>query len=250
MRIALRKNKSILVCLLAFTMCSMSNAQGFIDLESGIIFTGFNTVRAPGKSGTSISLKDDLPVKPTPFFRLRVGINFNERHHVSALYAPLTAVAKGSLNTPVTYRNNTFAANTELEARYTFNSYRLTYNYSFIQKPKLNLGMGLSAKIRDAGTFISGGGITEGNTNIGFVPLINLQLNWMPTEHFGLRVFADGLVAAQGRAEDVLVTGIYKVNDKLNLNVGYHFFEGGSDGASAYNFVLLHYAVAGVTYAF
>lgn len=242
--------KFILVCLLAFAWSSNSNAQVFIDLESGIIFTGLNTVRAPGKGGTNISLKDDLPVPPSPFYRLRAGIIVNEKHHISALFAPLAAVSTGTLNTPVTYRNTTFAANTELEARYTFNSYRLTYNYSFLQKPNFKLGMGLSAKIRDAGTTISGGGKTEGSTNIGFVPLINVQMRWMPTEHFGLRVFADGLVAARGRAEDVLVTGIYKVNDQLDLNLGYRLFEGGSDGASAYNFLLLHYAVAGVTYAF
>ena len=52
--------------------------------------------------------------------------------------------------TMLTLSGTLFPANTALEAKYKFNSYRLTYRYDIVKKPKIDFGLGFTAKIRDA----------------------------------------------------------------------------------------------------
>jgi hypothetical protein len=69
-------------------------------------------------------------------------------------------------------------------------------------------------------------------------------------EKFGLLLEGDALGAPQGRAEDVLLAGTYSLSDHILLRIGYRILEGGADNDEVYNFALIHYASAGITYTF
>ena len=58
---------SISVLFLTFSLSTSLKAQARIDLESGLVFIGYNDVRIPGDDGTLFSLKEDL-VSKTTFF--------------------------------------------------------------------------------------------------------------------------------------------------------------------------------------
>lgn len=248
------KNKFLLsVTLFAVSMLSLTsfvNAQAFIDLESGVVFTGSNNVRISGDAGTLFSLKTDLNAKPKVFIRLRVGYTIKSRHTISVLYAPLTVKSDGLVTFPIDFNGETFPANTQLDASYTFNSYRITYRYDFVKKPKFEFGLGLTAKIRDAEIALNSQGLAASKTNVGFVPIINFRLNWKINEKIGLLLEGDALAAPQGRAEDVLIAGTYKFSDRLQFRFGYRILEGGADNDEVYNFSLFHYASVGVSYTF
>jgi len=219
-----------------------------MDLETGAVFAGYNDVRIPGDEGTFFSLKDDLIPKTEFFYRLRLNYTIKSRHTFSLLYAPLETTSEGSVPDDIFFEGVVFPANTELTGTYKFNSYRLTYRYDIVQKPRFEFGLGLTAKIRDAEIALSSPGLTSEKTNVGFVPIINFRLLWKIDEKVGLLLDGDALAAPQGRAEDVQIAATYQISDKLSIRAGYRILEGGADNDEVYNFTLFHYASVGISY--
>ncbi len=244
----MRNSMNQFVLFVCITIFSFLRAQPALDMESGLVFTGYNNVRIPGDTGTNFSLKEDLKPKPTLFLRLRVNFMLKERHFFSLLYAPLQVQSRGQLNQEVIFRGTAFPAQTELVGDYKFNSYRFTYRYDVVHRPRFQFGIGLTAKIRDARIALSSATLFNEKVNVGFVPIVNFRLFWQMNDTWGLLLDGDALAAPQGRAEDIHIALTHNVSKQLNFRVGYRILEGGSDGRSVYNFSLFHYAAFGATY--
>jgi hypothetical protein len=234
-------------CFLFTLSSSFTSLKGqfSMDFETGVVSTGYNDVRIPGDQGTLFSLKDDLNSKTELFFRLRASFTIKSRHTLSLLYAPLETESKGNVPYDIFFEGVTFPANTELNGTYKFNSYRLTYRYEIVLKPKFEFGLGFTAKIRDASIALASSGLESEKVNVGFVPIINFRLLWKPYEKFGMLLEGDALAAPQGRAEDVLIAATYRLSDRIGLKAGYRILEGGADNDEVYNFALFNYASIG-----
>jgi hypothetical protein len=213
------------------------------SLEGGVVAASRNDVRIPGSGGTPLSLSDELSSPAAPEFRVRAGVRLNERHLITALYAPLRLEARGSVGRELAFAGQTFAAGTPLYAVYRFDSYRLTYRYSFVRDESWEFAAGFTGKIRDAEVSLYGDG-SASKTNTGFVPLLNLHAEWRPGgARWGLLLDADALAAPQGRAEDVLLAATWAVRPEVVLRLGYRMLEGGADNDEVFSFAWLHYAV-------
>lgn len=162
------------------------------------------------------------------------------------LYAPLSIKADGTFDKNVLFAGSNFPANTPVEATYRFNSYRFTYRYDFIDSEKFELGLGFTAKIRDAEISLKSDQQTGKKTNVGFVPILNFRLHWLMSERLGVLLDGDALAAKQGRAEDVLLALTWKLSDAFTVKAGYRILEGGADNDEVYNFTLLNYGVLGL----
>jgi len=243
------KNVLPLLFGIAFLLLHGGAAQSeiLLDVESGRVSSGYNDVSIPGDTGNRFSLTDDLSTKADLFFRGRVGYTFGQRHTISALYAPLTLNATGSVGQAIDFESERFPAGTDLKATYTFNSCRLTYRYSLHSTSRLSIGVGFTAKIRDAVVRVEGNGRAAEKSNVGFVPLANFHLSWFLSPRFELLLEGDALAAPQGRAEDVQVAGRFQLNDDVRLRAGYRIVEGGADNDTVYNFTLVNYLLAGLT---
>jgi hypothetical protein len=233
------------VFIVSFNVLSL-NGQASFDLETGAVGTGYNNVRIPGDQGTLFSLKNDLISKTELFFRIRVNYTIKSRHTLSLLYAPLETISNGKVPNDIFFEGVTFPVNTDLAGTYKFNSYRLTYRYEIVLKPKFEFGLGFTAKIRDAKISLAAAGLESEKTNVGFVPIINFRMLWKLDEKFGILFEGDALAAPQGRAEDVLITATYRLSERLGLKAGYRILEGGADNAEVYNFALFNYASVGL----
>lgn len=220
------------------------------EVEAGVVFATRNDARIPGNGGSDLSLVDDLETAPAPAFRLRVGYRLGQRHVITALYAPLQVNARGTLDRDISFMGASYPAGTPLLAVYRFNSYRLTYRYSFIWRENLEVAAGFTGKIRDAETSLYGVDARR-KTNIGFVPLLNVHVAWRPRGGaFGVLFDADALAAPQGRAEDVLIAATWRARDNLELRIGYRTVEGGADNDQVYSFAWFHYVVVGMAIGF
>jgi hypothetical protein len=240
----------ISIIILTVSIAISGKAQVNFDLESGLVFTGYNDVRISGDEGTFFSLKDDLTAKAKVFYRFRAGYTIKSRHTISVLYAPLETKSEGTVANDILFEGVVFPTNTMLNGTYKFNSYRLTYRYDIVNKPRIIFGLGFTAKIRDAKISLNSPGLTSEKTNVGFVPILNFRLLWKTTDRFGLLLDGDALDAPQGRVEDVLIAATYKLSDNLNIRAGYRILEGGADNDEVYNFALFHYTSVGVSYTF
>ena len=232
--------------ILVFILVSSAFSQFQVDVEGGGVFLGYNDVRVPNATGTQFSLTDDLTVDAKLYYRVRLSLGLGKRHTLSILYAPLTIKGKGQIGEDVFFEDQTFAANMPLEGLYKFNSYRFTYRYELIRKPRVALGIGLTAKIRDAEVRLTGGGLESSSTDFGFVPLFHIRFLWRFTRSLGFLVEGDAAAAKQGRAEDMLAALLIPVSKKWTLKAGYRILEGGADVDQVYNFALLNYVVVGV----
>ena len=223
--------KIIIQIKMLFALCivaSNANAQALIDIEAGLISTGYNNVRIRGDQGTYFSLKDDLISnkddlisKSEFFYRLRLNYTIKSRHTISLLYAPLETRYEGRIPNNINFEGVLFPANTDLIGTYKFNSYRITYRYDIVLNPKVEFGLGFTAKIRDAKIALSSPELVSEKSNLGFVPIINFRLLWNIEDRLGILIEGDALAAPQGRAEDVQFAFTYKLSDNFRMRTGY-----------------------------
>lgn len=240
----------ISVLLLLFPVSALGD--WFLDTEGGYLWPGYIDVRIPNETGTLFSLTDDLPAESKCVYRLRMVYQFHPKHSVTILFAPLSLNARGSIDKDISFNEDYFPANTDLRAFYKFNSYRLTYRFGFINSKKWKMGLGLTAKIRDAEVRLEDGEERSSKTDVGFVPLLNFRVEWMFSGKMSFLLEGDALASpgGQGRAEDVLLALFYRLSDRVTLKFGYRILEGGADVESVYNFTLLNYLIAGVVFRF
>jgi len=227
-----------------------SFGQWFADLESGLAVPGYNDIQIPQGTGTLFSLSEDLDAGAGYYARVRIGYQWKGRHTVSVFAAPLTLKAAGSVDREILFNGDVFAPGVALAGRYRFNSYRLTYRFDFVRKGSWRVGVGLTAKIRDAAIALEGDGTSSEKTNVGIVPLINFRVLWQFRPAWGLLLEGDAAAAKQGRAEDVQIALQYRLSDRLTLRAGYRILEGGADVEEVYNFALIHFFGAGLRYEF
>ena len=111
-------------------------------------------------------------------------------------------------------------------------------------------GIGMSAKIRDAGVALKNKEFFIKNFNIGFAPLFNFITNWDISQKIGVDFFGEGIAASKGRAIDLSSSGRYSFTKNLQGNIVYRLLEGGANGTNRYNFIQLHFIFAGLNYSF
>jgi hypothetical protein len=242
----------LLLALLPFLLPLGANAgrRWCFEVETGAAFNGQNDIAIPGDTGTRFSLTESFDVKPTVFYRLRLTYALGGRHQISALLAPLRFRASGPASLPIHFFGADFAAGAPIDATYRFNSYRLTYRYGLVDSEKWKVGIGFTAKIRDAAIRLESGSARPQKTNIGFVPLLHFRVEHVLSTRAALLLEGDALAAPQGRAEDVLLAFLYKISGALTLKAGYRVVEGGADNKAVYNFALIHYASVGLLFNF
>jgi hypothetical protein len=246
-----RNSKYLAMAAMVFAAMGLHAQEGFLEIEGGAAFTGYNDVRIPSETGDMVSLATDTIPDPAFAFRARGGFTFGGRHTVMALVAPLTVRGSGTLDREVTYNGTTFAAGTEIESIYRFDSYRLTYRYTFVDSESLYFAAGITAKLRSADIALMSATGYAHRSDLGAVPLVNMRAEWKFARPLSLVIDADALVTPFGRAEDVLAALQYQASDTVSYRLGYRVLEGGSDGGgSVYTFALFHYAVAGMTVRF
>ena len=227
---------SICFLILTFSLNQSVIAQALVDVETGSVMTGYNDIRIPGDLGTLFSLKDDLKSKTKIFYRLRASYTLQSRHTISLLYAPLEIKSAGRVTYKISFNGVLFDADTDLNSIYKFHSYRLTYRYHLISQTKIILGLGFTAKIRDANVHLYSTKQTTESTSIGFVPIINFNFNWNINEAWDLHLNGDALVTPQGRAGDIQLAITYQCSDPINIRMGYRILEEGTDTATALSY--------------
>lgn len=241
---------SVLIFQSILVLALPAAAQWSFDAEGGITWSGYNDVRIPGDAGTLFSLSRDLDAASRAYGRLRLNWQFHPRHTLSVLYAPLRFASTGAIDRDVVFVDRVFPAGQAVRGTYVFNSYRLTWRYSLVRKPRFEWGLGLTVKVRDALIRLEDADTRAEKTDLGVVPLINFRLLWRLGGSWGLLLDGDALAAPQGRAEDLSLSVWADLSKKLRLRVGYRLLEGGAENDEVYTFALVNYAFAGLTLTF
>jgi len=236
--------------LLSFT--ASYSADWFFDFETGLVSSGYNNVRIPNAAGTLFSLSQDLDIQSKAFFRFRAGVILGKRHVVSLFAAPLTLRAEGKVDQEIFFFEELFPSQAPLDAAYTFNSYRATYRYDIVRSSKWKVGLGFTAKIRDAVIRVESPDKSSEKTNVGFVPLLHFRVEYFITPNIRALLEGDALASpgGQGRAEDILLGLLVKAGPGWDLKAGYRMVEGGADVDEVYNFAWINFFSVGTIFRF
>jgi hypothetical protein len=220
-----------------------------LELEGGPVWQSRNDVQIPNdETGTRFALDDLTGSGPFPSFRLYAETRLGRKHGLRLLVAPLSIEGTGELSTPVDFNGLRFEPGVATDASYRFDSYRLTYRYRLVEKPKWRVNIGLSAKLRVAEIQLAQEGVSTSYSNTGFVPLLYAAAAWKPSPRWALTLDVDGAAASQGRAFDVSLKLYRQVSDRWAVSLGYRTLEGGADVEDVYTFAWLHYATVSVVF--
>jgi hypothetical protein len=222
-----------------------------VELEAGATWQSYNDVEIPNDgTATRFSLSDLAGSGPWAGGRLYLTWNPGERHGIRLLLAPFSLTETGVPEDQVRFAGATFQGGIPTEARYTFNSYRLSYRYRLRDGDRTTAWVGLTAKVRDAVIALEQHGAegrVEGRKDdLGFVPLLHLAGEWRLAPEWRLALDADALAGGPGRAVDAALTVGYDLNDRWRIRGGYRTVEGGADVAEVYTFAWLHSGVLSV----
>ena len=247
--------KKSLIFILAFFCITPLWAQLSLTAESGLVFNTYNDVRvpnAPDNQGSLFSLTDDFtPELPGPFLRFEAAYLIKDKHTVELQAVPLAVNYNSFTGDSVAFAGTTFRGD-GITGRYEFNTYRASYRYRFVDRQQFKLDVGATVLIRDARIAVAQNGVEAEDTDLGFVPLLSVYMQYWPAPKFALILKGDAIAGSpQGRAEDVFVgalVGIYQ-ND-LWLKAGYRIVEGGANVDQVYNFALVQFFDVGLTYMF
>lgn len=236
------------LALLALTFPHIAHAQWTIDAETGVTFTGYNDVRIPNESGTLFSFKEDFSVVGSIVpIRLRVGYTWNDRNHLFGLIAPLFINYEGTAPRDISFQQTSFNQGEALAGFYQFNSYRLTYRRDVYVEGPWRLGVGFTAKVRDASVQLDNeAGKADRKDDLGFVPLLHLYGEYALDNNVRFYLEGDGLAGGPGRPFDVFLGSRIPVTQKTEIKLGYRILEGGANVEDVYNFTLVHFAVLGL----
>jgi len=222
-----------------------------VELEGGVLFQSRNEVQIPNEDTASrIDLVDQVGAGPLPAGRLTLHWNFYGRHGASVVLAPLEYTRSAVIDEPIRFDRVDFPAGRETDFTFKFNSWRINYNYRFLERTGLKAWVGFTAKIRDAKVTVAQADRKGELTNLGFVPLLFLAMDWEFTKHWHLLAEFNGLAGGPGRAFDVSLKVAYDLGERYGLGLGYRTVEGGADVSRVYNFAWIHYVVAAVWYRF
>jgi hypothetical protein len=221
-----------------------------IEVESGAVWQSRNDARIPNSTGTKFSLSDVQGSGPFAFGRFSFDWSLNPKHEIGLLIAPLSITSTGELQDPILFNGKSFNAGSSIKATYKFNSYRMTYRYRIYQGDRWTWKIGITGKIREAKIGLKDRTTSAEYTDLGFVPLINLDGAYRFTSKWKFHLNMDGLAAPQSRAFDISVKTEYDLAKNWTVGAGYRMLEGGADVDKVYTFAWLHYATASIALRF
>ncbi len=240
--------KRITLLLILSISYSAIYSQLRLDIETGIPFQGYNEVRIPNEPGTTFDFNKDFELQgPVIPLRLKLNYTFAEKNHLFALFAPLGLNYEGAAPFNIDFQQSLFTQGQMIEGFYKFNSYRLGYRRDVLKSDGWTIGVGFTAKIRDARVQLSSGGLSDKKDDLGFVPLLHLFAS-REFERWMLYLEGDGLAGGPGRAFDFFLGGSFNITDNLSGKAGYRILEGGADVTDVYNFTLINFVSAGLTW--
>ncbi len=248
----MKNRKIILIIIFLVISTSLIFSSWTSEIEISRVYGGYSDIRIPNNKGDLISLTDDIDMESIFTYRIMFSKKFYKKHTIFLTYAPLKIKSEGVLPRDIYYNDRLFNKGSKVESEYVFNSYRITYRYKIYDSDKINLGLGLTAKIRDA--YISLNEIKSSGyskkSNVGFVPIVHFKFEYSINQNFNFNFTGDALASPYGRAEDIFTGFYYKFDNNFSIKAGYRFLEGGSDVEEVYSFSYFHYIVGGAKISF
>lgn len=244
---------SFLLTLPAWAQAEEQEDSGFtFEAETGGLWFSRNRTQIPSDEGTRFDLDDLTGNGPDAYLRLSASYDFNPRHSLRLTYAPIRSSGTGTLDEDVRFVDADFDANERIRGSYRFDTYRLTYRWTFRRSETWDLGVGGSVLLRDAKIQLRQGDTVRKDDDLGVVPLLHLYAARHLNQNTSVVLDVEGAAApgGQGRAIDASLTLRHSLPSGWQVFAGYRTLEGGADNNNVYTFAWMHFATVGFAVRF
>jgi hypothetical protein len=232
-----------LITLSAFASAAPNEPRVTAAFEAGPAWQTRNDFRIPGDGGTLVEAPDPGAVAA---WRTTLTWNLTDKQSLRFLTAPLRTETTFPATEPIAFQDLVYPAGLPVDNRFRFDSYRVSWYWRFAPRGKWSFRLGATVKVRSAEISLDGQPGYSVKDDLGVVPLVYAYARYQASDRFAIELEADALAAPQGRAEDVSLKGVVRLNDRVDFDLGYRLLEGGGDNDAVYTFAMVHYAVAGV----
>lgn len=216
-----------------------------LSFDIGNTKTIFNRLSIPNENANRITLPTD---KSLTSYRVTGFFDIGQNNQLYVLIAPLELSYNFRSRNNFEFNDTTFNANESSTLDYKFNSYRLGYLWKW-KANSLSYWAGFTGKIRDARTKLTQNGLSDEFSNIGFVPLASLGLDWRFLSNLSFYTHADALGASQGSAYDIQFELKYRASN-LAISIGHRLLGGGADNDRVFNFAQFDTSYLRASYLF
>lgn len=231
---------------------SLAGAQNVslttLSIEGLAAWQGRNDVEVPNDGTASRFALDELTGEgPVIGGRVELAGQIRDRHEWRVLLAPLSLSESGVSDDIIDFQGERFAAG-PIDARYQFNSWRVTWRYRWIDRPDLQIKVGFTAKVRDASIGLRQAGLAARKDDTGFVPLLHGSLQQRWSERWSFEADIDALGGGPGYAVDLGAGWSYALTDDWRLKSQIRFLDGGADNDKVYAFARFTSVTLGVVW--
>lgn len=201
-----------------------------------VAWQGRNDVQVPNDTSATRFALDAL-TGDGPFVtgRIEMSGRWRDRQEWRVLIAPLALDASASSADEIAFQGINFGAG-PIDARYQFNSWRVTWRYLWVDREDLRVKIGFTAKVRDANIRLRQPSKFAQKDDTGFVPLLHAVVEKPLADRWRLEADIDALGGGPGYAVDLGAGLSYDLSDEWRLRGQLRFLDGGADNDKVYAF--------------
>ena len=247
--------RDVVLCACVVSMAYVSSAADAADFPLNELtvsaisaWQGRNDVEVPN-DGTASRFALDALTGDGPIVGGRVELSgaIRDRQEWRVLLAPLSLAETGTSITDIGFQGKIFGGG-PIDARYQFNSWRVTWRYLWIDRPDLRVKVGFTAKLRDASIRLRQGSVDARKDDTGFVPLLHGSLERPLMDRWAFQADIDALGGGPGYAVDMGAGVSYALTDDWRLGAQVRFLDGGADNDKVYAFARFTSITLGLTW--
>lgn len=236
-RVDRHRSLAVLAALLAPLSARAEPANPLADRLSvslgGFLLTTDTNVRVDGDSGngTDFDVERELGFHDSDRFRIDAYWRFRPSHKLRVMYFDTRRTAAQQIENEITFRDTTFAADTEIEATFKTAVAELAYEWAFLRTDRYEVAgsIGIHNLRFDLDLRATGGQqISSSASANGPLPVLGLHGVWRWTDRVYLdaqaQYFQISLDPYDGRIEDYNVSIVWQAFDRVGLGAGYNAF--------------------------
>jgi len=212
-------------------------------LELGFLDVIIHTIQF-GTNGTKFDyVKEGGQGVLFPFSRITAEIILHGRHNFIFLIQPLEIRTSSLLQRDIVIDDLNFPENSNLNLKYGFTFYRISYLFDFNKDEDREFALGLSLQLRNASIIFESadGSLLRTNENVGPVPIFKLRYRRPVNSGFWIGAEADGFYASgkyitgsendfEGAILDASIRFGFELTNYLDTFLNIRYLGGGAKG--------------------
>lgn len=196
-----------------------------IEFAFGAVLQSQNEIQSPRDTGTPFDLSDwDGGDDAWPTARLTFTHYINERHELALRIDPFEIRDTVTPAAPLTFNDTTFAAGSDLGARWLAHEYKLRWRYAFLpRKSCFDLRAGVTAVLADYQVELINAATSSKLSETGVMAMPHLYAAWEFVRNLEVSLRAEGLPGVDFAGIDLEGVLRWNISPGWDVGVGYRF---------------------------